>query len=72
MSDLNSYLNGLDQAEANADEIAEDIISLYKGIEAADLYQNGAYCGWFTLQEAIDFATSNSIHDEWTINEEEE
>jgi hypothetical protein len=36
------------------------------------LYQNGAYRGWFTLQEAIDFATSNSIHDEWTINEEEE
>jgi hypothetical protein len=72
MSDLNDYLNGLDQAESNADEIAEDIISLYKGIEAADLYQNGSYSGWFTLQEAIDFATSNSIHDEWTINEEEE
>jgi hypothetical protein len=72
MSDLNDYLNGLDQAESNADEIAEDIISLYKGVEAADLYQNGAYRGCFTLQEAIDFATSNSIHDEWTINEEEE
>jgi hypothetical protein len=72
MSDLNDYLNGLDRAESNADEIAEDIVNLYKGIEAADLYQNGTYCGWFTLQEAIDFATSNSIHDEWTINEEEE
>jgi hypothetical protein len=72
MADLNDYLNGLDQAESNADEIAEDIISLYKGIEAAHLYQNGCYRGWFTLQEAIDFATSNSIHDEWTINEEEE
>jgi hypothetical protein len=72
MSDLIDYLYSLDRAEANAYEIAEDIISLYKGIEAAHLYQNGAYRGWFTLQEAIDFATSNSIHDEWTINEEEE
>jgi hypothetical protein len=72
MSDLNDYLNGLDRAEAQAYEIADDIEHLYKGIEAADLYQNGAYRGWFTLQEAIDFATSNSIHDEWTINEEEE
>jgi hypothetical protein len=72
MSDLNDYLNGLDRAESNADEIAEDIINLYKGIEAAHLYQNGAYRGWFTLQEAIDLATSNSINDEWTINDEEE
>jgi hypothetical protein len=72
MPDLNNYLNGLDRAEANASEIADDIEYLYKGIEAADLYQNGAYRGWFTLQEAIDFATSNSIHDEWTINEEEQ
>jgi hypothetical protein len=72
MSDLNDYLNGLDRAESNASEIADDIEHLYKGIEAADLYQNGAYRGWFTLQEAIDFATSNSINDEWTINEEEE
>jgi hypothetical protein len=72
MSDLNDYLNGLDRSEAHADEIAEDIEYLYRGIEAAHLYQNGAYCGWFTLQEAIDLATSNSINDEWTINEEEE
>ena len=72
MSDLIDYLYSLDRAEANAYEIAEDIISLYKGIEAAHLYQNGCYRGWFTLQEAIDFATSNSINDEWTINEEEE
>jgi hypothetical protein len=72
MSDLIDYLYSLDRAEANAYEIAEDIISLYKGIKAAHLYQNGAYRGWFTLQEAIDFATSNSIHDEWTINDEEE
>ena len=71
MPDLNNYLNGLDRAEANASEIAEDIEYLFKGIEAADLYQNGWYRGWFTLQEAIDFATSNSIHDRWTINEEE-
>jgi hypothetical protein len=72
MSDLNDYLNGLDQAESNASEIADDIEHLYKGIEGAHLYQNGWYRGWFTLQEAIDFATSNSIYDEWTINEEEE
>ena len=41
MPDLNNYLNGLDRAEANASEIAEDIEYLYKGIEAADLYHNG-------------------------------
>jgi hypothetical protein len=72
MSDLNDYLYYLDRAEAHAYEIADDIEHLYKGIEAAHLYQNGCYRGWFTLQEAIDFATSNSIHDEWTINDEEE
>jgi hypothetical protein len=72
MSDLNSYLNKLDRAESNASEIADDIEHLYKGIEGAHLYQNGWYRGWFTLEDAIDFAISNSINDKWTINEEEE
>jgi hypothetical protein len=72
MSDLNSYLNKLDRAESNASEIADDIEHLYKGIEGAHLYQNGWYRGWFTLEDAIDFATSNSINDKWTINEEQE
>jgi hypothetical protein len=53
------------------EEIADDIEYLYKGIDAAHLYQNGAYRGYLTLQEALEFALSNSINDIWTINEEE-
>jgi hypothetical protein len=71
-SELNAYNSKYDARAEREEELADYITDLYIGSEYADLYQNGKYRGWLSLDEAITRALEDDDNDEWTINEEEE
>jgi hypothetical protein len=71
-SELNAYNSAYDARAEREEELADYITDLYIGSEYADLYQNGRYRGWLSLDEAITRALEDDDNDEWTINEEEE
>jgi hypothetical protein len=71
-SELNAYNSAYDSRAEREEELADHITDLYIGSEYADLYQNGKYRGWLSLDEAITRALEDDDNDEWTINDEEE
>jgi hypothetical protein len=71
-SELNAYNSAYDARAEREEELADYITDLYIGSEYADLYQNGKYQGWLSLDEAITRALEDDDNDEWTINDEEE
>jgi hypothetical protein len=71
-SELNAYNSAYDARAEREEELADYITDLYLGNEYADLYQNGRYRGWLSLDEAITRALEDDDNDEWTINDEEE
>jgi hypothetical protein len=71
-SELNAYNSAYDARAEREEELADLITDLYIGSEYADLYQNGKYRGWLSLDEAITRALEDDDNDEWTINDEEE
>lgn len=71
-NDLNAYNAAYEARAEREEEVADHITDLYIGSEVADLYQNGKFRGWFTLQEAMTCALEDDDNDEWTINDEAE
>ena len=73
-SELNAYNSAYDARAEREEELADYITDLYIGIESAsaDLYQNGKFRGYLTLQDAITRALEDDDNDEWTINDEKE
>jgi hypothetical protein len=71
-SELNAYNSAYDARAEREEELADYITDLYLGNEYADLYQNGKYRGWLSLDEAITRALNDDDNDDWTINDEEE
>lgn len=74
MLDLSDNYRAYDAGASRSQDIVKEMESLYNGItEAADLYMNGWWVGYKTLEEAINLAVAEDDDDIiWTINEEEE